>query len=414
MTLIKTSLLSAISTLIRIISGFIITKVIAMYAGPSGVALVGQLQNFIMLVKTIAGDFLKTAITKYTAQYADEENKKYEVWSAAVKLILILNLLISVVLFFYAEKIANYLLYSTEYAFIIKVLAFSLPFFVFNTIFLSILNGQKQIKKYIFLNIVLSVISLLIVVVLSVVYGLTGALIAYVISQSVVFVVTWAYLSKETWVKATFFLYDMQKHVVTKLLGFALITLVAVLASNTSMIYVRNYITDTFSINDAGYWQGMWLISQVSLSLITTSLATYFLPTLAGLTNKSALNSELFKAIYIIIPIAVLISMSIYFLRDTIIILLYNEEFMPMSQLFLWQMIGNVIKVFGWLFGYVLVAKAMVKYTVITEVLFAVSFIVLSIYFITMYGLVGVTYAYAVSGFLHFIAVAMIYKLKVR
>lgn len=250
--------------------------------------------------------------------------------------------------------------------------------------------------------------------VLSVVYGLTGALIAYVISQSVVFVVTWAYLSKETWVKATFFLYDMQKHVVTKLLGFALITLVAVLASNTSMIYVRNYITDTFSINDAGYWQGMWLISQVSLSLITTSLATYFLPTLAGLTNKSALNSELFKAIYIIIPIAVLISMSIYFLRDTIIILLYNEEFMPMSQLFLWQMIGNVIKVFGWLFGYVLVAKAMVKYTVITEVLFAVSFIVLSIYFITMYGLVGVTYAYAVSGFLHFIAVAMIYKLKVR
>ena len=60
MTLIKTSLLSAISTLIRIISGFIITKVIAIYAGPSGVALVGQLQNFIMTIRLV---FLKRSFS---------------------------------------------------------------------------------------------------------------------------------------------------------------------------------------------------------------------------------------------------------------------------------------------------------------------------------------------------------------
>ncbi len=414
MTLIKTSLLSAISTLIRIISAFIITKVIAMYAGPSGLALVGQLQNFIMITKTIAGDFLKTAITKYTAQYEDNPSKKYTIWSVSFKLALILNMIIGLILFFFAEEIANYLLHSIEYAFIIKILAFSLPMFVFNTILLSILNGHKQIKEYIFLNIALSVTSLVIVVVLSIVYGLTGALIAYVIAQSVVFVITWMYLRKEQWLKAIFFLYPMHDVAVKKLLAFALITLVAVLASNISLIYMRNYIAQVFTLNDAGYWQGVWLVSQVSLSLITTSLATYFLPTLASLKDKEALNNELFKASYIIIPIAIGISICIYLLRDTIIVFLYSKEFMLMEPLFLWQMVGNVIKVCGWLFGYVLVAKAMVKYTVITEVLFAFFFIVLGMYFMQHRGLVGITYAYAASSVLHLIAVAVIYKFKVR
>lgn len=413
MTLIKTSMLSAVATLIKILSGFIITKVIAIYIGPSGLAIIGQLQNFIMLVKTVAGDFLKTAITKYTAEYENDENKKYDLWSSSFKLAFVLNFVVLVGLIYFSNDLSYYLFHTLEYAFVFKILAISLPFFVSNTILLAILNGQKQIKQYIFLNIVLSIVSLFIVVILSVLYEVEGALVAYVVSQAIVFFITLIYLRKETWLKLKLFLFSVRKENIKKLLGFAIITLSAVLASNTSMIYIRNYISDTYSMSDAGYWQGVWLLSQVALSLITTSLATYFLPTLSVLTNKKALNKELTNAIYIIIPIAIVISLSMYFLREYIIIVLYSDQFMPMSQLFLWQMVGNVIKVLGWLFGYVLVAKAMVKYTVTTEILFAVIFIVSSIYFMRLYGLVGVTYAYAMSSLLHLIVVSFIYKFKV-
>ena len=413
MTLIKTSVLSAVATLIKILSGFIITKVIAVYIGPSGLALIGQLQNFIMLVKTVAGDFLKTAITKYTAEYENDENKKYDLWSSSFKLAFILNLVAFVGLIYFSNDLSYYLFQTVEYTFIFKILAISLPFFVSNTILLSILNGQKQIKQYIFLNIMLSIVSLFIVVILSVLYEVKGALVAYIASQSIVLFIALIYLRKETWLKLKFFLFSVREENIKKLLGFAIITLSAVLASNASMIYIRNYISDTYSMGDAGYWQGVWLLSQVTLSLITTSLATYFLPTLSVLTNKKALNKELTNAIYIVIPIAIVISLSMYFLREYIIIVLYSDQFMPMSQLFLWQMVGNVIKVLGWLFGYVLVAKAMVKYTVTTEILFAVIFIVSSIYFMRLYGLVGVTYAYATSSLLHLIVVSFIYKFKV-
>ena len=69
MTLIKTSVLTAISTIIKLIAGFVINKVIAIYVGPSGLAVVGQLQNFMSIITTISNGAITNGIVKYTAEY---------------------------------------------------------------------------------------------------------------------------------------------------------------------------------------------------------------------------------------------------------------------------------------------------------------------------------------------------------
>ena len=414
MTLIKTSILSAVSTIIKIISGFIITKVIAVYAGPSGLALIGQLQNFINIILVLGGDFLKTAITKYTAEYSADEDKKYKLWSSSISIVIILNILMFTILFLFSDIVSEYLLRSTKYSYILKILAISLPFFVLNTMLLSILNGQRQIKKYIGLNISLSIVSLILVSILSVNYGLDGALVAYVINQSLVFFITLFFIRNEYWFKLKNFFYGSNYKDIKKLLGFAMITLTAILSSNFSLIYIRDFISETISLNSAGYWQGVWVLSQTSLMLITTSLATYFLPVISPLKIKHEISKELKKVIVFVLPIAILISLSVYLLRDIIVILLYTKEFLAMNELFLWQMIGNVIKVVGWVFGYLLVAKGMIKYTVSTEVIFALSFVGLSVYLIEEHGVIGVTYAYAINAMLHLITVFCIYRFKFK
>jgi len=414
MTLIKTSVLSAIATIVRIATGFVVTKIIAVYVGPSGLAVIGQLQNFINVILMFAGDFLRTATIKYTAEYSDDEDKKYKLWSSAISIIVILNILIFTTLFLFSDLISEYLLKSTTYSYILKILAISLPFFVLNTMLLSILNGQRQIKKYIILNISLSIVSLILVSILSVNYGLDGALVAYVINQSVVLFITLIVVRNEYWFKLKNFFQGSNTKDIKKLLGFAMITLAAVLSSNISLIYIRDFITESISLDSAGYWQGVWVLSQVSLMLITTSLTTYFLPTISSLKTKVEISKELKKIIIFILPIAMLISLSVYLLRDIIIHILYTKEFLGMNELFLWQMIGNVVKVGGWLFGYVLVAKAMVKYTVSTEIIFALTFVGLSIYLIDNYGLIGVTYAYTVNSIIHLITMYCIYTFKLK
>lgn len=414
MTLIKTSVLSAIATITQVISGFIVTKVIAVYVGPAGLAIIGQLQNFINLVLLASGDFFKTAITKYTAQFQDDEIKKHEIWSTAIKIAGVLYIVVFVSLFFFSNEISAYLLTSSQYGYVLKILAFSIPFFVLNGLLLAILNGQRQIKQYITLSISLSIVSLVLVAILSIFYALEGALVAYVINQSVVLLVTLFYLRKESWLKLKSFSYKLKQENVKKILGFGAISFTAVIASNSSMLYIRDYISTTVSLESAGHWQAIWALSTVSLSLITTSLVTYLLPTLSSIKEKHLMSSELKKALYLILPIASAISLSMYLLRDFIIEMLYTKEFLPMGELFLWQMIGNVIKACASLFSFVFSSKAMVKYIVVMESTLALLMMVLSVYFIDIYGLVGVTYAYAINTLLYLLIAGMIYKFGVK
>lgn len=87
----------------------------------------------------------------------------------------------------------------------------------------------------------------------------------------------------------------------------------------------------------------------------------------------------------------------IYLLRDFIVWLLFTDDFKPMVELFKWQLVGDVIKITAWLLSYLMLAKAMTKAFMLTEVLFSITFILLSVLFIESYGLVGMTYAYTLN-----------------
>lgn len=414
MTLIKASLLSAVSTIIKIISGFIINKVVAIYIGPSGLALIGQFQNFIGLILNISGNALSTAITKYTAQYHDDERKKYRLWSASFKIVFPISVLVSILILIFSNELSNYLFQSEKFAYILEVFAITIPIFLMNTLFMAILNGHRDIKKYIILNIISSIVSLVFVSLLVIYFALDGALLAYVLGQSIVLIVTLIYIKKESWLKIENFKYSFQSDEVKKLFGFAVITFTSVSASSIMMLVVRDYLTQNFSAESAGYWQGIWSLSQVSLSLITMSLATYLLPTLSGLKDSKQISIELQKAYKLMIPVAIGISVFAYFLREPIILILFTEKFMPMEELFAWQFVGNVIKVAAWLLGYLVVAKAMVKTVVVTEVIFAISFIVFTILLTDSYGLIGVTQAYTVNSFLHLITMIFVYHTQIK
>lgn len=88
---------------------------------------------------------------------------------------------------------------------------------------------------------------------------------------------------------------------------------------------------------------------------------------------------------------------SLYLLRDLVISLLFTKEFIPMRALFEWQVIGDIFKVSGWLFGYVLIARGMAKSFILTEIVFGILWYGLVVA-MTRYGsLVGAQIAYAIN-----------------
>ncbi|MDP2636861.1 MULTISPECIES: O-antigen translocase [unclassified Pseudoalteromonas] len=408
MTLLKTSVLSFIATAVKMLAALVINKVVAVLVGPSGLALMGQLQNFIQIAMTAAQGGINQGVVKHTAEYSVANKTTECLFSTATITSFFTATGAGIAICIFSGQLADYFLKNRDFTYIFILFGFSIVFFVLNQLLLSIINGLKQIKTFISINIAQSVFSLIFTLVMIYLLGLEGVFIAMVTNQSIILLVLIWSIRHHALLKLSAFRKGFDKVEAKKLFKFSAMTLTSAAVAPISHLIVRDYLGNNLSWQDAGYWQAIWYISSMYLMVVTTTLGIYYLPKLAELTCKKEIKKELINGYKIILPIVVVMALLIYVLRDFIIQVLFSKEFAPMSELFKWQLIGDVIKLASWLLSYVMLAKAMTKLFIATEIVFSVGFVFLTQYFVGLYGLNGVTYAYALNYSVYFMVVAFI------
>ena len=144
MTLIRTSLLNAIAVAIKMLTLLGLNKILAIYVGPSGYAVIGQFQNAMTMVMTFAGGAINTGVTKYTAEYHESENDQHKVWQTALRISLLFTLALSIFLGLFSQWLAEILLKDAAYGSIFLWFSVTLVFFVLNSLLLAIINGKKK------------------------------------------------------------------------------------------------------------------------------------------------------------------------------------------------------------------------------------------------------------------------------
>lgn len=410
MNLIKTSFFSAITTLIRVASGFISNKVVAIFAGASGVSIVGAFSNFITIVLTLANGAINTGVVKYTAEYEEDEEKLKSLFSTSIKITIYSSVLIGGILISFASFWSNWIFTQKIYEGPIRILGLTIILYALNTLLISILNGKKEIKTYTLVNSVGSFIGLFFTVILVYLYNIEGALYAMVLSQSIVFFITIFFLLKKTWFSWGFFNQNFDKTKAIKLSHYSLMAIVSALTVPVSQILLRNIITTKFGVNQAGIWQGMMRISDSYLMIITTSLSTYFLPKLSSIQNNNELRSEIFKGYRMIIPLVVISCLGIYFLRFVLINLLFTSDFIEMEKLFYWQFIGDFFKMIAWILAYMMLAKSMTKIYIISEIIFSFGYVGLGYFLTSIFELEGAVIAFALNYFFYFLCMLVIFR----
>lgn len=406
MNLLKTSALNGVAVLIKTATMFILNKILAVYVGPAGYAAIGQFQNFIQMITTFAGSAINTAVIKYTAEYHENEHQQISVWRAAGSLVLIFSFIFSLIILFFQKQLSLYIFQTTAYQSVFAWFAAFLVLFNLNALFLAILNGKKEILKLVVANIVGSVLSLLVTSTLAIQYHLYGALIALSIYQSLAFFVTLFLCYKANWFKISYLFGRIEPQIAKNFTAFALMALVGAICVPLSQMVIRSYISQEFGLNYAGYWEAMIRLSAAYLMLVTTTLGVYYLPRLAELTYLDEIKKEVYLGYKFIFPLAVVGGLSVYLLRDWIIALLFSQAFMPMRDLFLWQMIGNSLKIGSWILAYLMLAKAMTKLFVTTEILFALSSVGLTYLFSKLFGFEGVSIAHLVNYALYWLVMS--------
>ncbi|WP_281228042.1 O-antigen translocase [Flavobacterium aquiphilum] len=410
MKLIKTSLFSGIITLIRISSGFISSKVIAIYTGTSGVALVGAFSNFITIVLTFANGAINTGVIKYTAEYEGDKDKLKSLFSTSLKISFYCSGIVGILLLLLSSFLSNLVFVTDKYSYLIKIFGGTIILYSLNSLLIAILNGKKQIKVYTIVNTIGSIVGLLFTLILVYFFKLEGALYALVLSQSIVFFVTVFMIAKSDWYNINYFKNRFDIDIFKKLSHYSLMAIVTALTVPVSQIVLRNMLIGSLGIESAGIWQGMMRISDGYLMIITTSLSTYFLPKLSSIKNNIELRDEIFKGYKLIIPFVLLSCFGIYFFRFILIKLFFTSDFIDMEQLFLWQLIGDFFKITAWVLAYVMLAKSMTKMYIFSEIVFGFSYVILGYLFSMVFQLEGVVIAFAVNYFFYFLFVLIAFR----
>lgn len=397
MTLIKTSLLNGIAVVIKMLTMLGLNKILAIYVGPAGYAAIGNFQNAAQMITTFASGAINTGVVKYTAEYHDDEEKQRQVWRTAGTIAVLGSVIAGIGVAVFSKQIAQWFLQDESYNTVFIWFSVTLVFFIFNTLLLAILNGKKEIHRYIIANIAGSLFALAVTSVLAIQFGLHGALTALAIFPSFAFVVTLYLCYKADWFKFSYLFGRLDKQVVLNLSKYTAMALTSAACVPVSHILIRTHLADTLGMDAAGYWEAMWRLSAAYLMLVTTTLSLYYLPKLSELKDPKEIKAEILQGYKIILPVAAACGLVIYLLRDFIIGVLFTSDFIPMRDLFAWQMVGDTLKIGSWILAYLMLGKAMMKLFIASEIVFAAGFYGWTYFLTGIYGLEGVTIAHAIN-----------------
>ncbi|MDA3440679.1 O-antigen translocase [Acinetobacter bereziniae] len=414
MNLLKTSVLNGVAVLIKTATMFILNKILAVYVGPAGYAAIGQFQNFIQMVTTFAGSAINTAVIKYTAEYYEDEHRQQSIWRTAGSIVLIFSLLFSILILIFQKQLSIYIFHTDVNQSVFVWFAVFLTFFTFNAFFLAILNGKKEVLRLVIANIVGSLFSLAITSVLAIKYNLYGALVALSIYQSLAFFATLFLCYKTNWFRLSYLFGKIDTDIAKKFVAFALMALVSAICVPLSQIVIRSYLTYEYGLTYAGYWEAMIRLSGAYLLLVTTTLGVYYLPRLSELSKVSEIKSEVYLGYKFIFPLAVIGALAVYLLRDWIIAILFTKSFLPMRDLFFWQVIGDSLKIGSWILAYLMLSKAMTKLFITTEIIFAITSILLTYICTQLLGFEGVSIAHLVNYCIYWIIISFFVFKKLK
>lgn len=409
MSLLKTTFFSSISTAVSLVCKLITNKVIAVYLGTNGMFLLGQLKDLINIGQISGSLGTGNGIIKYVASYKEDPKKLSSFLATGLKLHIYFSLLVCILTFIFKDALSNYLFNDIKFSNAIAILAFSFITLALHSFFMAIFNGLKKIKTYITINIIATVLASALVIVLVLKFELLGAFYALVLSQFLGFVISILFLRKLQLLSLKNMSFKVDKTHFKNLTKFSYMAIAAPICMIGATLFIRFFLNDKLGSIYAGSWEGMWRISAIYIMFLTTTFKFYLLPTFSEISGNK-LKKEVFKVWTLSIPTIIIITLTVYFLKDFIIPLLFSKEFMLINTILLFHLLGDAIKINSWVLGNILIAKANTTVFIVFQIGWAIIFCTLSVLFVKIQGFAGVSIAYFLTYVLHFIAMNIYFR----
>lgn len=404
--LLKVTAMTGLLTLLRMAMGFVIAKMVAIYTGPTGLAMLGQVQSLVSSLNGIINAPAGSGVVRFTAEHKEQGfDSCTPWWRAALQWILIISAIAIPLGLIFAKPIASSLFKDVNLAWVVMVTVGVLPFAAIGTLCNSVINGQQLYRRYVGLGMLSAVISAALMLGMIFYANIKGALLAAALQSALIGLVMLSANLRQPWFKLRYW-WGTTSVTARKSIGnYTLMAITTALTVPVSLILVRNILVEQVGWESTGHWQAVWKISEVYLSVITLALGTYYLPRLASLIGVDSIVKEIHHTAKVIFPIVCIMALGVYLLRDVAIWLLFTEEFKAARDLFAIQLTGDVVKILAWLYAYPMLSRGATKWFISTEVIFSLNFVLLAYFFVELYGVSGANIAYLINYSIYFLFV---------
>ena len=379
---------------LRLAVGLVSQKVIAVFLGASGLAVLANLRNLIAVLGSFSSVGAQNGIISQTAA-SESKSAMRALLNTAITLFFGASILIGVFVFWQHEWLATQLQVDVQFGALIQAAAFTIPFMGLMLLMEAVLSGKKAFKVVSNVQLLIAATTALLMITLLYFYGLLGALIALLCRPVIGFIFYIYHLNKARLTVSFFggFRFDFSR--VKDLLPYIFMSLLAVGLVHLVEIYLRGLITDKINLHSAGLWTAMNAISSNYFVFISAVFSLYVLPRFSENNPTFHLFNETKSILKTLLPLVTLGMITVYLLRSPITKLLYSIDFISITTLFKWQLAADWFRVIFLVFGYYLVAKKRLIDYVIVELFSFSVLIALSLYWIEPFGIEGVVMANA-------------------
>lgn len=397
--------LASFSTLVKILSVFVITKYISVQFGPEKLGLYGQTQSFINFILAFSTFSSGAGITKYLSEYSNKSVVRTKIALAAWEITFVCSTLTSILVIVFSKYISEALFFSEKHFEFVMVIGFSTFFLSAYKTRIAILNGYFKFQNIAFWEIILNIIIPIILVGLSLITQ-----DAILISLSISHIVVFFFMNSTLRINPIHIIsrFKYLKDILIPLLKFSFLILIQTAIGYGVEILLRLFLVEKLSLSDLGLYEGMNKVSGAILLPVSSIISIYFFPIFSNRENGS-FGVVLGDSINKMIPILLVFLVILYVFRVPIITLILSSKFEVLGDYFHLQLSGLLISVINLLFMNAMLGRGLIKVVFVLTICFSIFFLVSSYFLISSNGLAGSFYAYTITAFFGLVAYTLFY-----
>jgi O-antigen/teichoic acid export membrane protein len=201
-------------------------------------------------------------------------------------------------------------------------------------------------------------------------WGINGALLGVGIGAMLQCVAVYALMHRRSGIKNHVMTGQWSGAEFKAILVFIPMMIVHSVADPLAMIVMREHILSNVSAHNTGILQASYRLAEVTMTVMTAGVSLYFMPRLGALTgNRLGLRNEIWRVMSYVMAIAIVLALAVFFLRETIVLVIFSADFIQVADLMSLQMVWLLLKCAVWICGFVLVSQMRQSSYIVTQLI---------------------------------------------